>query len=100
MKIYHEAAKFVKKCLRRTEDGALLFCRSGTTTSIKRLHEILGIGQEGGKIVKNRTADIIQETRKLNLKKKGGIPETQSTFSSIGSCKQFQQMRTQTQPQT
>ena len=94
MKNYHEAAEFVKKCLGGTEDDALLFCGSRTTTSIKRLHEVLGIGQEGGKIVNNRTADIIQETRKLNLKKKGGIPETQSTVSNIGSCKKFQQMHT------
>ena len=43
MKNYHEAAEFVKKCLGGTEDDALLFCGSGTTASIKRLQEVLGI---------------------------------------------------------
>ncbi|KAM0044626.1 hypothetical protein Hdeb2414_s0010g00355491 [Helianthus debilis subsp. tardiflorus] len=58
--------------------------------------------EEGRTIVENRTADIIQETRKLHIKKKSGlnVPETQSTSSSVQINKQLQQMRTQTQPQT
>ncbi|KAK9066001.1 hypothetical protein SSX86_015403 [Deinandra increscens subsp. villosa] len=61
----------------------------------------IGNAIEGGKtIVENRTADIIQETRKLHTKKKGGIPETQSTSSNVEMNKQLQQMHTQTQPQT
>ncbi|GJW92752.1 pyridoxal phosphate-dependent transferase [Tanacetum coccineum] len=43
MKNYHEAAKFVKKCLGGTQGDALLFCGSGTTASIKRLQEVMGI---------------------------------------------------------
>lgn len=50
--------------------------------------------------MENRTADIIQETRKLHIKKKSGVPETQTTSSNVGINKQFQQLRVQTQPQT
>ncbi|KAI3760329.1 hypothetical protein L1987_50723 [Smallanthus sonchifolius] len=56
--------------------------------------------EEGRTIVENRTADIIQETRKLNIKKKSGIPETQNTSSNVEINKQLHQMHTQTQPQT
>ncbi|XP_076940131.1 uncharacterized protein LOC143609189 [Bidens hawaiensis] len=55
--------------------------------------------EEGKTIVENRTADIIQETRKLHIKKKSGVPETQTT-STVGINKQFQQLCVQTQPQT
>lgn len=43
MRILHEANGFVKKCLGGTQDDALLFCGSGTTGSIKRLQEVMGI---------------------------------------------------------
>ncbi|GJS24894.1 pyridoxal phosphate-dependent transferase [Tanacetum coccineum] len=43
MKNVNEAAKYVKKCLGGTEDDALIFCGSGTTASIKRLQEVMGI---------------------------------------------------------
>ncbi|KAL7602030.1 hypothetical protein Lser_V15G22062 [Lactuca serriola] len=43
MRILHEANGFVKKCLGGTQDDALLFCGSGTTASIKRLQEVMGI---------------------------------------------------------
>ncbi|XP_076884515.1 uncharacterized protein LOC143533713 [Bidens hawaiensis] len=56
--------------------------------------------EEGKTIVESRTADIIQETRKLHIKKKSGVPETQITSSNVGINKQFQQLRIQTQPQT
>ncbi|XP_024982109.1 uncharacterized protein LOC112518589 isoform X2 [Cynara cardunculus var. scolymus] len=44
-------------------------------------------GQEGMTIMENRTAGIIQETRKLHIKKKSGIPETQRPSSNVGSTK-------------
>ncbi|KAI3691183.1 hypothetical protein L2E82_49402 [Cichorium intybus] len=43
MAIFHEAARFVKKCLGGTQDDSLLFCGSGTTAAIKRLQEVMGI---------------------------------------------------------
>lgn len=49
-------------------------------------------------VVENRTADIIQETRKLNIKKKAGNPEG-STASNIGTTRQLPKMHAHTQPQ-
>ncbi|XP_024982108.1 uncharacterized protein LOC112518589 isoform X1 [Cynara cardunculus var. scolymus] len=43
--------------------------------------------EEGMTIMENRTAGIIQETRKLHIKKKSGIPETQRPSSNVGSTK-------------
>ncbi|KAI3506244.1 hypothetical protein L1887_28600 [Cichorium endivia] len=43
MAIFHEATRFVKKCLGGTQDDSLLFCESGTTAAIKRLQEVMGI---------------------------------------------------------
>ncbi|GMN30741.1 hypothetical protein TIFTF001_041501 [Ficus carica] len=39
----HEASDYIKKCLGRGPDDALLFCGSGTTSAIKRLQEVMGI---------------------------------------------------------
>lgn len=64
------------------------------------IHIVCFHSQEGRTIVENRTADIIQETRKLNIKKKSSIPESQSASSNGGSGKQLQQMHTQTQRYT
>jgi hypothetical protein len=49
-------------------------------------------------VVENRTADIIQETRKLNIKKKTGNP-VESTASNIGTTRQLPKMHAHTQPQ-
>ncbi|KAL8241507.1 hypothetical protein R6Q59_014861 [Mikania micrantha] len=56
--------------------------------------------EEGRTIVENRTAGIIQETRKQHIKKKSGIPETQSASSNVEMNKHLQQMHTQYQSQT
>ncbi|KAK9950085.1 hypothetical protein M0R45_005589 [Rubus argutus] len=42
-KMVHEAGKYIKKCLGSGHDDALLFCGQGTTSSIKRLQEVMGI---------------------------------------------------------
>lgn len=55
--------------------------------------------QEGMTIVENRTADIIQETRKLQLRKKGGLSEAQNQSSSNYNVRQHPQMQTRMQPQ-
>lgn len=70
--------------------------------------------EEGITIVENRTADIIQETRKLQIRKKGSTPEAQtsalsgagtrqppqSSAFSAGGTRQQTQMQTNIQPQT
>lgn len=42
-KMVHEAAQYIKGCLGCGPEGALLFCGSGSTGSIKRLQEVMGI---------------------------------------------------------
>ncbi|KAK4764813.1 hypothetical protein SAY86_025903 [Trapa natans] len=42
-KMVHEAAKYVKQSLGGGPETALLFCGSGSTGSIKRLQEVMGI---------------------------------------------------------
>ena len=56
--------------------------------------------QEGLAVVENRTADIIQETRKLQIRKKGSgsIPENQT--SNTGSFRQQPLGQTHVQPRT
>jgi selenocysteine lyase/cysteine desulfurase len=39
----HEATEYIKKCLGGGENDAIIFCGSGTTASIKRLQEVMGI---------------------------------------------------------
>ncbi|KAL8225076.1 hypothetical protein R6Q57_017633 [Mikania cordata] len=56
--------------------------------------------EEGRTIVENRTAGVIQETRKQHIKKKSGIPETQSASSNVEMNKHLQQMHTQYQSRT
>ena len=55
--------------------------------------------QEGLNIVENRTADVIQETHKLQIRKKGGSSEKQNQTSNVGSTRQKPQMQTYMQPQ-
>ncbi|XP_027091618.1 uncharacterized protein [Coffea arabica] len=56
--------------------------------------------EEGLAVVENRTADIIQETRKLQIRKKGSgsIPENQT--SNTGSFRQQPLGQTHVQPRT
>ncbi|XP_028085005.1 uncharacterized protein LOC114286131 isoform X2 [Camellia sinensis] len=56
-------------------------------------------GQEGRNIVENRTADIIQETRKLQIRKKGSNSEKQNQMPNVGSTRQQPLMQTHMQPQ-
>lgn len=42
-KMVREATQYIKRCLGCGSEGALLFCGSGSTGSIKRLQEVMGI---------------------------------------------------------
>ena len=54
--------------------------------------------KEGRTIVENRTADIIQETRKLHIRKKGSGSEPKNQATNIYTRKQ-PAMQTQVEPQ-
>lgn len=56
--------------------------------------------QEGLAVVENRTADIIQETRKLQIRKKDGNSVPQNNASNISGTCQQPLTRTHMQPQT
>ncbi|KAL3728936.1 hypothetical protein ACJRO7_033514 [Eucalyptus globulus] len=42
-KMVHEASSYIKRCLGGGPEDAILFCGSGSTASIKRLQEVMGI---------------------------------------------------------
>ncbi|XP_031271608.1 uncharacterized protein LOC116129998 isoform X2 [Pistacia vera] len=56
--------------------------------------------EEGRTIVENKTADIIQETRKLHTRRKGSTPEDQNQISGANSTWQPVMPTTQSQNQT
>ncbi|KAJ0028755.1 hypothetical protein Pint_35144 [Pistacia integerrima] len=56
--------------------------------------------EEGRTIVENKTADIIQETRKLHTRRKGSTPEDQNQISGANSTWQPVTPTTQSQNQT
>ncbi|KAF8364673.1 hypothetical protein HHK36_033353 [Tetracentron sinense] len=55
-------------------------------------------GLEGLTIVENRTADIIQETRKLHIRKKGSSSEPQNQPPDVRNSQKQPKMQTQMQP--
>ncbi|KAK6163888.1 hypothetical protein DH2020_000752 [Rehmannia glutinosa] len=87
---------------RRKTDGHTL--QKGLDAIASSLNSIGGtIGnalEEGITAVENRTADIIQETRKIQIRKKNSIPRSQDQFSNLGSLRQQPMPQTHVQPQT
>nr|GEU94161.1 hypothetical protein [Tanacetum cinerariifolium] len=83
----------------QTDNPALQKGLNSITSSLNYIGGTIGNAlEEGMTVVENRTADIIQETRKLNIKKKAGNPE-ESTASNIGTTRQLPKMHAHTQPQ-
>lgn len=65
------------------------------TSSLNHIGDTIGNAlEEGRTIVENKTADIIQETRKLQIRRKGTNSEEQNHVSSLNS--QWQQSSIQT----
>ncbi|XP_009757235.1 uncharacterized protein LOC107820836 [Nicotiana tabacum] len=70
------------------------------TSSLNHIGDTIGNAlEEGRTIVENKTADIIQETRKLQIRRKGTNFEEQNHVSSLHSTWQ-QSSRQTTQPHT
>ncbi|KAF7152479.1 hypothetical protein RHSIM_Rhsim01G0244600 [Rhododendron simsii] len=75
----------------KTENPALQKGLGAITSSLTFIGGTIGNAlEEGLNIVENRTADIIQETRKLQVRKKGGSSEKQKPMSNVGSTRQVQ----------
>lgn len=84
---------------RKADNPALQKGLNAITSSLNYIGGTIGNAlEEGMTVVENRTADIIQETRKLNIKKKAGNPEG-SMASNIGTTRQLPKMHLHTQPQ-
>uniref|UniRef100_A0A7N0RAT8 Uncharacterized protein n=1 Tax=Kalanchoe fedtschenkoi TaxID=63787 RepID=A0A7N0RAT8_KALFE len=68
--------------VRRLENPRFRKGLDAITTSLNQIGDTFEKAFEEGKtIVENRTADIIQETRKLQIRRKGGNSETQNQIS-------------------
>ncbi|XP_009598141.1 uncharacterized protein [Nicotiana tomentosiformis] len=71
------------------------------TSSLNYIGGTIGnVFEEGLAVVENRTADIIQETRKLQIRKKDGSSVPQNNASNISGTCQQPLTRTHMQPQT
>ncbi|KAF5176017.1 Cyclin-dependent kinase 12 isoform x2 [Thalictrum thalictroides] len=79
---------------RKTDNPSLQKGLDAITSSLNYIGGTIGKSfEEGLTIVENRTADIIQETRKLHIRKKGGNLEGR-TVIDVGSPQQQVQMQT------
>ncbi|KAL3653187.1 hypothetical protein CASFOL_002868 [Castilleja foliolosa] len=97
---YHNTYDFSDS--RRKTDGPALQRKLDAFAS--SLHHIGGtIGnalEEGITAVENRTADIIQETRKIQIRKKNDSSRSQNQFSNPDGLRQQPVAQTHAQPQT
>ncbi|KAF5954543.1 hypothetical protein HYC85_007399 [Camellia sinensis] len=85
---------------RKRENPALQKGLGAITSSLSYIGGTIGNAfEEGRNIVENRTADIIQETRKLQIRKKGSNSEKQNQMPNVGSTRQQPLMQTHMQPQ-
>uniref|UniRef100_A0A5B6ZA88 Uncharacterized protein n=1 Tax=Davidia involucrata TaxID=16924 RepID=A0A5B6ZA88_DAVIN len=83
---------------RKTDSHAFQKGLDAISSSLNYIGGTIGNAvEEGLTIVENRTADIIQETRKLQIKKKGS--EAQNQASNVSGTRQQPQMQTHVQPQ-
>lgn len=84
----------------KTENPALQKGLGAISSSLSYIGGTIGNAfEEGLNIVENRTADIIQETRKLQIRKKGSSSEKQKPMSNVGGTRQQPLMQTHVQPQ-
>ncbi|CAK9134884.1 unnamed protein product [Ilex paraguariensis] len=85
---------------RKMENPSLQKGLDAIASSLNYIGGTLGNAfEEGRTIVENRTADIIQETRKLQIRKTGSNFKAQNQDSNPSSMQQQSQMQTHRQPQ-
>ncbi|GFZ01782.1 hypothetical protein Acr_15g0003910 [Actinidia rufa] len=83
---------------RKTDNPSLHRGLGAITSSLSYIGGTIGNAlEEGLNIVENRTADIIQETRKLQIRKERSNSEKQKQTSSVGGTRQKPPMQTHMQ---
>ncbi|KAK3017742.1 hypothetical protein RJ639_005058 [Escallonia herrerae] len=91
---------------RKMENPRLRKGLDALTSSINHIGDTIGNAlEEGRSIMENKTADIIQETRRLQIRRKGINPEEQHQVSGVHhqwqeSTMQASQPQTHTSPET
>ncbi|XP_057971891.1 uncharacterized protein LOC131160328 [Malania oleifera] len=89
--------------IRRMDNPKIRKGLDAITSSLNHIGGTIGNAfEEGRTIVENKTADIIQETRKLQIRRKGGNFEAQNQVSGVNSSLQqplFQPAQPQIQNQ-
>ncbi|KAK2981870.1 hypothetical protein RJ640_010387 [Escallonia rubra] len=91
---------------RKMENPRLRKGLDALTSSINHIGDTIGNAlEEGRSIMENKTADIIQETRRLQIRRKGINPEEQHQVSGVHhrwqeSAMQASQPQTHTSPET
>ncbi|KAF9595828.1 hypothetical protein IFM89_005314 [Coptis chinensis] len=85
---------------RKTDNPSLQKGLDAITSSLNYIGGTIGKSfEEGMTIVENRTADIIQETRKLHIRKKGSNFETKSQVTDVSSPQHQGQIQTDQETQ-
>ncbi|XP_057512121.1 uncharacterized protein LOC130794268 [Actinidia eriantha] len=83
---------------RKTDNPSLHKGLGAITSSLSYIGGTIGNAlEEGLNIVENRTADIIQETRKLQIRKERSNSEKQNQTSNVGGTRQQPPMQTHMQ---
>ncbi|KAI3461744.1 hypothetical protein Pfo_018407 [Paulownia fortunei] len=86
---------------RKTESSSIQKGLGAIASSLNHIGGTIGNAlEEGITAVENRTADIIQETRKIQIRKKSGSSTSQKQASNLGSSRQHAMMQTRMQPQS
>lgn len=84
---------------RKTESPTLQKGLGAIASSLNSIGGAIGNAVEGGlTIVENRTAGIIQESRKLHIRKKSSSSEVQNQASNVGGTRQHPLRQSQMQP--
>ncbi|KAI3450203.1 hypothetical protein Pfo_006868 [Paulownia fortunei] len=86
---------------RKTDGPALQKGLDAIASSLNYIGGTIGNAlEEGITAVENRTADIIQETRKIQIRKKSGSSRSHNQDSNLDSLRQQPMAQTHLQPQT
>ncbi|KAL0460380.1 UNVERIFIED_CONTAM: hypothetical protein Slati_0665200 [Sesamum latifolium] len=85
----------------KTQSSSLQKGLGAIASSLQHIGGTIGNALEGGiTAVENRTADIIQETRKIQIRKKSGSSLSQDQASNLGSLRKQHMFQTRMHPQS
>ncbi|KAL6519049.1 hypothetical protein OROHE_017473 [Orobanche hederae] len=97
---YHNAYDYPES-RQKTGGHALQKGLDAIASSLNYIGGAIGTAREEGiTAVENSTADIIQETRKIQIRKKNDSSRSENTFSNLDSLRQQPVAKTHVRPQT